>query len=557
MPAWLVSALRAIWLFPALVVLAATAFAGNPRPGPIVIVEVHLPDRAALDALVKGDYDVSAVRGNVATVYTTPEERKRLEEAGYSVVEIGRQPGGPKEVAGYHTYATLTSDLQARAAAHPEICRLSSLGQSVRGREIWAVLVTDNPQVEEDEPESAYISTMHGDEPVGMELCVDFIDLLLSEYGTVQRITDLVNTTAIWVVPLMNPDGLALGTRYNADGYDLNRSFPAYPHDFTRTRFDGDPLGSSGRPSEVARMMEWSAAHNIVLAANFHTGALVVNYPYDDDGTPSGVEAPTPDDVLFRYISRRYSVHNPPMWNSATFTDGITNGAAWYVVIGGMQDWSYRYLSCNEVTIEVSNANLPPANALPGLWADNEESMLSYLECAHRSVRGIVTDQRTHAPVWAKVLVEGNPHPVFTDPAVGDYHRMLLPGTYTLTFSAPGYSSVTVDNVTVEGEMATRVDVALPLLDDDHDGIPNNVEGTGDPDGDGIPNYLDTDSDNDGYSDSVEAFMAGTDPYDAASRPNGRLVSVSDGGLALLIAVFGWIGAGAVARVMRTARDKA
>ncbi len=49
--------------------------------------------------------------------------------------------------------------------------------------------------------------------------------------------------------------------------------------------------------------------------------------------------------------------------------------------------------------------------------------------------------------------------------------------------------------------------------DTDGDGIPDDLEGTGDPDGDGTPNFLDLDSDNDGVSDESEVAW-GSDPYD-------------------------------------------
>src|SRR5690606_17944379 len=113
--------------------------------------------------------------------------------------------------------------------AYPEITRLYSLGTSVEGRELWALLITDNPDVEEDEPEFKYVSTMHGDEPVGTELLLYFIDWLLRDYGRDPRITALVDETAVWIVPCMNPDGLERRRRYNAQGFDLNRAFPEYP----------------------------------------------------------------------------------------------------------------------------------------------------------------------------------------------------------------------------------------------------------------------------------------------------------------------------------------
>jgi carboxypeptidase D len=233
--------------------------------------------------------------------------------------------------------------------------------------------------------------------------------------------------------------------------------------------FDGEPLGDSSRPVEVGRIMQWTAANSFVLSANFHTSALVVNYPYDDDDK-GHVDSPTPDDLLFENVSRRYSVHNTPMWNSSEFDDGITNGAAWYSISGGMQDWNYRYASCNEFTIELSNTKKPSASSIPSFWNNNRASMLSYAEAVHIGVRGIITDRATGEPVWAEVHVEGNSHPVFTDPNVGDYHRMLLPGMYNLTFNAPGYAQKLVENVAVANGPATRLDVELASVDLDDDG---------------------------------------------------------------------------------------
>jgi hypothetical protein len=174
--------------------------------------------------------------------------------------------------------------------------------------------------------------------------------------------------------------------------------------------------------------------------------------------------------------------------------------------------------------------------------------MLSYLEAVHVGVRGIVTDSLTGEPLWAKVTVEGNAHPVFTDPDVGDYHRMLLPDAYTLTFAAPDHADKTIEGIVVGSGAATRLDVEITSsIDSDGDGILDAIEGGGDPDGDGIPNWLDSDSDGDGIPDAtegvadidsdgvpnfldldsdgdgspdnIEFFLAHTDPYDADSYP--------------------------------------
>jgi carboxypeptidase D len=270
----------------------------------------------------------------------------------------------------------------------------------------------------------------------------------------------------------MNPDGFELGRRSNADGFDLNRSFPVFPLDYVGTLFDGEALGDGGRPVETAHVMRWTADNSFVLSANFHGGALLVNYPYDHEpGFGSGQVAATPDDALFEEISLRYARANTPMFNSPHFANGISNGSDWFSIQGGMQDWNYRFASCMEVTIEVSNTKIPDASTLPEFWADNQESMLAYLESVHIGIRGLVTDRKSDAAIWASILVDENEQPVFTDPDIGDYHRLLLPGVYRLTISAPGYIAWTESAVSVAEAGAAVVDVALSDGDVDEDGV--------------------------------------------------------------------------------------
>ena len=354
----------------------------------------------------------------------------------------------------YHSYEGIGTFLQGVADDHPDITRYYDLGSSVLGRSIRAIQIGDNPDLEEDEPEFRYISTIHGDEILGVEMCLYFVDDLTDNYGSDPDLTALVDGIDIWIVPLMNPDGFVSGSRYNAHGQDLNRDFPDpwYLPDNTIV----------GREPETAVIMEWTWDHTFTLCCNFHGGAKVVNYPYDNNETGSSVYTASPDDDLFIWISEEYSQHNLPMWTSPYFYHGITNGAAWYAITGGLQDWGYRYEGINAVTIELDEDKSPPASELPTFWNDNRESMVAYMQTCLIGVRGIVTDADTGAPLAATVTVVNRDHAIHTDPDVGDYHRMLLPGSYDLMFEAPGYDPLTIVGVVVDSGDATRLDVSLP-----------------------------------------------------------------------------------------------
>jgi hypothetical protein len=346
-------------------------------------------------------------------------------------------------------YGDIGPDLLALETAYPDLARRYDLGTSVQGRHLWALKISDNVDQEEDEPEFKYISTIHGDEIVGVKTCMLLCNYLLANYGTDPQCTQIVDETELWIQPLMNPDGYDRSprTRENAHGVDLNRTFPNY----------GEVPSPEGREPEVQVIMNWSAQHTFICSANFHGGALVVNYPYDNDDT-GGVHSP--DDDMFVYISEQYSQYNPPMWSSSSFFHGITCGADWYMIWGGMQDWNYHFMGNNEVTIELGTKQ-PPSGDIQMYWDNNRQSMMAYILTVQMGIRGLVTDALTGEPVAATVTIVGRDHDIYTDPDVGDYHRMLLPGTYGVHFRAAGYDALTVPDVVVSSDEATRLDVQL------------------------------------------------------------------------------------------------
>lgn len=361
----------------------------------------------------------------------------------------------------YPTYSAYLQIMQDFATNFPEICNIDTIGITNEERLIIVARISDNVGVEENEPEFLYTSSMHGDETTGYPLMLHLIDYLLLNYGTDERVTNMVNNMDIWINPLANPDGTYAGgnnsvngaTRYNANFVDLNRNYPD-PDDGPHP--DGNPW-----QVETIAFMNFAEGRDFVMSANFHGGAEVVNYPWD---TWSHLNA---DDNWWQYVSREYAdtVHdNAPFGYMNYLNNGITNGYAWYEITGGRQDYMNYFHQCREFTLEISDIKLLPANQLINHWNYNYRSMLNYMEQATYGVRGLITDTITGEPLLAQVFISGHDldsSMVFSSLPVGNYHRPIKAGTYNITYFADGYMPKTVRNVAVSDKATTIVDVRL------------------------------------------------------------------------------------------------
>lgn len=325
----------------------------------------------------------------------------------------------------HYTYETMKAQLGSWATQYSGLVELVRIGQGAQAykdpipndprpettRGLWAVKISAGVSATDDptKPDVKYVGTMHGNEPLGMEMDMRFIKELLTDYGTAEGtkngVTSLVQSNEIWVLPLVNPDGFANGTRANYNGYDLNRSFPNLtpldPYAASKPSLASleaalptDRKGKCAVP-EVKAVMDWSAQNDFILAANFHTGSLVVNYPYDNNGIAvTGQYAKSPDDQLYMDLSAIYASANPYMSTNSTFTTynpyegvsvrGITNGAAWFVAQGTMQDFDYRFFATKEVTVELyagyDYGTKKAAIDVAQQWANNEPAMLAFME---------------------------------------------------------------------------------------------------------------------------------------------------------------------------------
>ncbi len=399
----------------------------------------------------------------IATVYINDLEADRLAQLGLQAVPIPNEgwrayrqygPGSGAPDA-WPTYDEFVTRMQNITAAYTETARLISIGTSVQGRPIWALKISDNPDVEEDEPEFKYSAAVHGDETVGIEITLRLAELLLSNYGFDPYYTNLVNEMEIWLIPIHNPDGYAAGSRYNAHGQDLNRDFPDRITDPNNTIV--------GREPETQAFMLFGFQQRFVMGVNYHGGSQVVNVPWDSVIASNPDYAP--DDAIFLNYGVGYSSRNPMIWTGG-FPNGITRGWEWYIIRGGMQDWAYHWEGEHHVTIELSFTKSPPYDQMDTYWNANRDAMLWWMERALDGVRGRVLNALSGAPVEAAVDVDQIQKAVFTDPDVGDYHRLLLPGTYTLTASAPGYLSQSLPVTVTSGITAEVRDFMLVPLPD-------------------------------------------------------------------------------------------
>ena len=373
----------------------------------------------------------------------------------------------------YPTYAVYLEMMQNYAQNYPTLCKMDTLGYSVYGRPIINMTISDNVGVDEDEPEFWWSSTMHGDETSGWYFLIRLVDDLLTKYGTDPQITNLVNNVEIYISPLTNPDGTFYqsndGTsiqgarRYNYNTVDLNRNFPFVTNTASHTaQYPNEP--------EITMMTAYADAHNFVMSANCHGGDECMNYPWDEDGW-THARHPNPDDDWWEYISWMF-VDTVHAINSSRFTgpsdvsgsNGVTKGSEWYSIDGGRQDYMNYYKHIKETTVEFTTTKLLGSENLNTYWGYYRKSILNYTEQVLYGFRGIVTDGCTNQPL-SDVKVFINNHDadgteVYTADPVGDYHRPIYAGTYSVTFSKEGYTSQTFE-ITTQNMACQRLDVTL------------------------------------------------------------------------------------------------
>lgn len=367
----------------------------------------------------------------------------------------------------YPTYSVYCAMMDTFQTRFPSLCKVDTiLAATPNNHSLFACHLGSNLDLSEQRPQFFYTSTMHGDEQTGFVMMLRLIDYMLNNYYTDAQVRNIMDNVDLWICPVENPDGMyassdnTMGgwswggsgsTRANAHGVDLNRNYPAV----------GQPAKSY--EPEIQAMMDFASQHHFVMSANFHGGAELYNFPWDSWTVSQNPHA----DVDWWWLQGRAFADTCQKYGPNGYfteeTNGVTPGGDWYVIDGSRQDYMNYYQHCREVTIEISEDKSPSASQLPQFWTSLKHSLLNYIEECLNGFNGTVTDSITGEPLEALVFIQNHDitfSEVYSHLPEGKYYRPIKSGTYTVTFSAEGYVSKTIQVTTTDGT-AQQVDVQL------------------------------------------------------------------------------------------------
>jgi carboxypeptidase T len=297
-------------------------------------------------------------------------------------------PFGSGSMGGFWTAAEIKMKLDSLVAQDTQglvANKIDTLGYSRQNRPIWGLRIGKAAS-----PVVFLNALTHAREPEGMQSVFYFIDHLLSNYSSDAFATHLLNQRAIYIVPLVNPDGYAVnettytnsgGTQFGFwrkntrdnngggwdelnDGVDINRNF-GYNWGWDNEGSSPDRISDAYRGPSAFSEPETRAQRDIVVALDPITGfsvhtsgdMLLYSWEYED--------IPSPDEAMLAEWSDEMTRKNAYLGGRA--------GTVLYVVNGGFNDWAYGDVvlkpRCYSFVPEIGNANdgfwPPPSRIVP------------------------------------------------------------------------------------------------------------------------------------------------------------------------------------------------
>jgi len=380
--------------------------------------------------VMKGPRGVPMQIYHVEAVVSAVDE-KALRGGGFSWSDVpGKGPvkkiGEPYEV--YKSFDApkigIKAQLRKLASTYPHLCKIKTIGYSIQDRAILAMRLT-NEKIKTEKAQVLFLATHHAREWVATETAMRLIKYLTSNFGSTARVTDLLNTTEVWVIPVANPDGYQYtftnerlwrknlrdndgdGQITISDGVDLNRNFDSHwgynDEGSSPNRSSGQYRGPAPNSEpETQAVIDFIQDNDFKFVISYHTYGNLILYPWGWQ-----VKTPSLDDPIF--VAQAGTDANPAIWDSlldAGYDPGV--GADLYTMNGEFTDWCYYTLGIPAYIVELTNGDdfrFPDDEGkVQTVFEDNLEFALSIAESAVDPAHpvspvGIATADVYHTPV--------------------------------------------------------------------------------------------------------------------------------------------------------------
>jgi hypothetical protein len=467
----------------------------NAPDGPLPMVIVTLPTRAAAQAIIDAGLDVAAARivdgkYELDIVLWKPE-RAFLERGGHKwTVKVADLTDiGILARTSYRNWSDYTSEVDSIANTYPSLAKKITTGYSIENRPIVGLEISSNATSYNGRAEAFICGVHHAREwPAGeytMNLCWD----LVQKYGSDTQVTNALNSTRVVLVPVQNPDGFVYArTVYNmwrknrrlnsggSYGVDTNRNYAYW--------WGGS--GSSGTQSsdtyrgtapfsepECQAIRDLNLAHNFITMLTNHTYSNLVLWPWGYTST----HPPNNTDLV-------------AMGNAMNDWNGYTaeQSSDLYLASGTTDDWTYGTSVNYGFTFEHGTSFQPSYSVVNTTYTTNYPAFMYLIEKADYYagvVSGTITNAVTGLPIAATLAItrqyavprsngtytyQNKNASLYTGNGAYTWHinasKMPRESTdpgYTLTVTAAGYQTATV-NVTIGIRSTKTVNVALNPL---------------------------------------------------------------------------------------------
>lgn len=342
-----------------------------------------------------------------------------IEAAGLAWTDAPAPPDGVPP--GYTSPEAAIERLAELADAHPDRVQLVHAGDSRAGRPIYGVRISET-----SDPAFHWrvLGAHHGDELISAEVALALATLAADPDGP---LGEPLARGALWVLPHVNPDGVAEVARHNAADVDLNRN---YGYRWSPDEFHPGDHPFSEPESRAVRALTLRGLP--VLGLSLHSGASNLGWVWNHSTVP------TPEAEHLEQLALAYA--------DLCTVEGfwVTNGASWYPTNGDTNDWSYGRLGVWDYTLELSTTKTPDAARLAELTAAHLDPIVDFF-VGTPLLTGQVVDAETGRPLRATVERAGGGRPVLT----GDSGRFALVGTADTPegwwVAAPGYTPTWVE----------------------------------------------------------------------------------------------------------------